>query len=79
VVLRVRIEILVSALLAAATILTAVWPDWIEGLTGFDPDGGNGSAEWLIVVVLAVITVAAITLTRHDLRVTRRRTATGTP
>jgi hypothetical protein len=79
VVLRVRIEILVSALLAAATILTAVWPDWIEGLTGFDPDGGNGSAEWLIVVVLAVITVAAIALTRHDLRVTRRRTAIGTP
>jgi hypothetical protein len=79
VVLRVRIEILVSALLAAATILTAVWPDWIEGLTGFDPDGGNGSAEWLIVVVLAVITVAAIALTRHDLRVARRRTAIGTP
>ena len=76
--LRVRIEIAVSALLGAATILTAVWPDWIEGLFGFDPDGGNGTAEWLIVAVLAVITVAAIALTRHDLRVTRRRASAGT-
>jgi len=79
VVLRVRIEVAVSALLGAATILTAVWPDWIEGLFGVDPDGGNGTVEWLIVAVLAVATVAAIALTRHDLRVTRRRTSIGTP
>jgi hypothetical protein len=74
----VRIEIVLSALLGAATILTAVWPDWIEGLFGFDPDGGNGTAEWLIVAVLAVATVAAVALTRHDLRVARRRTSVGT-
>jgi len=78
VVLRVRIEMVVSALLGVATILTAVWPEWIEGLFGFDPDGGNGSAEWLIVAVLAVATVAAVALTRHDLRVARRRTSVGT-
>ena len=77
-VLRVRIEMVVSALLGVATILTAVWPEWIEGLFGFDPDGGNGSAEWLIVAVLAVATVAAVTLTRHDLRVIRRRASVGT-
>ena len=76
-VLRVRIEIAVSALLGAATILTAVWPTWIEGLFGLDPDGGNGGAEWWIVAALAVATVAAIALTRHDLRVARR-TAAGT-
>ena len=78
-VLRLRIEIAVSALLGAATILTAVWPTWIEGLFGFDPDGGNGNAEWWIVAVLAAATVAAVALTRHDLRVTRRRTSVGTP
>jgi len=75
VVLRVRIEIAVSALLGVSTILTAVWPEWIEGLFGFDPDGGDGSAEWWIVAVLAVITVAAIAFTRHDLRVARRAAA----
>ena len=74
-VLRVRIEIAVSALLGAATILTAAWPTWLEGLFGFDPDGGNGSAEWWIVAVFAVTTVAAIALTRHDLRVARRAAA----
>ena len=78
-VLRVRIEIAVSALRGAATILTAVWPTWIEGLFGFDPDGGNGNAEWWIVAVLAAATVAAVALTRHDLRITRRRTPVGTP
>ena len=77
-ILRVRIEIAVSTLLGTATILTAVWPTWIEGLLGFDPDGGNGNAEWWIVAVLAVTTVAAIALTRHDLRVTRRRASAGT-
>ena len=77
--LRVRIEIAVSALLGTATILTAVWPTWIEGLFGFDPDGGNGNAEWWIVAVLAVTTVAAIALTRRDLRVTRRGASIGTP
>ena len=78
-VLRARIEIVLSALLGLMTILTAVWPTWIEGLFGFDPDGGNGKAEWLIVVVLAVATVAAAALARRDVCVARRRACTGTP
>ncbi len=76
---RARIEIVLAALLGAATILTAVWPDWIEGLTGFDPDGGNGSIEWLIVAVLAVATIVVAALARRDLRVVRRGTSIGTP
>lgn len=77
--LRVRIEIVLSAVLAVATVLTAVWPDWIEGLTGWDPDHGNGSAEWLIVAVFAVITVVVTVLARRDLRAVRRRASIGTP
>jgi uncharacterized membrane protein len=78
-VLRVRIEIVLSAILATATIVTAVWPRWIEDVLGFDPDGGNGTTEWAIVAVLAVITIAAAALTRRDLRVVRRRASIGTP
>jgi hypothetical protein len=72
-VLRARIEIVLSVVLAVATVLTAIWPDWIEGLTGWDPDHGNGQAEWLIVVGLAVVTIAVALLARRDLRVVRRR------
>jgi hypothetical protein len=33
-------------------ILSIFWPDWIEALTGYDPDQHNGSVEWLIVIAL---------------------------
>jgi len=79
VVLRARTEIVLSALLGTATIVTAVWPTWIEGLFGFDPDGGNGTTEWWIVAVLAVTTITAAALARRDLRVVRHRTSIGTP
>jgi hypothetical protein len=78
-VLRARIEIVLSALLGTATIVTTLWPTWIEGLFGFDPDGESGTAEWWIVAVLAVITVAAAALARRDLRVVRRRASVSTP
>jgi len=78
VVLRARIEVVLSALLGAATILTAVWPDWIEGLFGFDPDGGNGTAEWWIVSVLAVAALAVAALARRDLRAVGRRASVST-
>jgi hypothetical protein len=79
VVLRARIEIVLSAILGMATILTAVWPRWIEDLLGFDPDGGNGTTEWAIVSVLAVISIAVAGFARRDLRVVRRRASIGTP
>jgi hypothetical protein len=78
VVLRARIEIVLSALLGMATIVTAVWPTWIEGLFGLEPDGGSGETEWWIVAMLAVVTVATAVLARRDLRVVRRRTSTDT-
>ena len=75
---RARIETILAVILGAATILTAVWPDWIEGLTGWDPDHGNGSAEWLIVAVFAVATLIVAAMARRDLRVIRRSSAVGT-
>ena len=26
------------------------WVDWIEALTGFEPDQNDGTVEWLVVI-----------------------------
>jgi hypothetical protein len=67
-----RVRLLVEAASAAAglaaSLLTLFRPDWVEFLTGFDPDHHGGSAEWLIAGVLLVIAVAASALGRREWR-----------
>jgi hypothetical protein len=64
--LRVRLEAAIAVLAGALGILTLVWRDWIEFLTGWDPDHHNGSVEWLVVAALLAIAVAMGTVaTRH--------------
>lgn len=52
-----KIEAFFAGLFAVGALVTAVVPQWIEAF-GLEPDGGSGSAEWGIVVVLGVIAVA---------------------
>jgi hypothetical protein len=33
-------------------VFTIFWPDWIEALTGYDPDQHDGTVEWPIVLAL---------------------------
>jgi hypothetical protein len=56
---RVRfwIEAGLAALCGFLAILTLVTRDWIEALTGFDPDNHNGSFEWMIVAALLVVCI----------------------
>lgn len=54
-----------SAFLA---LLTLVVPDWIEAVLHLDPDGGNGSLEWLVVLVFAAAAVVFGAMARAELR-----------
>jgi len=56
--LRFWIESIVASVTGVLAVVTIFWQDWIEALFGVDPDRGSGSAEWLVVAVLAVVTVA---------------------
>ncbi len=59
--LRVRtwVTTILSVLSLVLLVLTAAVPDWIEVVFGADPDHGNGSAELLITIGLAVLAVTS--------------------
>ena len=66
--LRFRVYAIFAIAFAIMTVLTMVWPDWIEALTGFNPDHGNGSAEEFITAVFAGAAVLAGGLAGMDWR-----------
>jgi hypothetical protein len=51
---RFRVEAISATAAAVLASLTLLWPDWIESLTGINPDHGNASFEWMLVIGLAV-------------------------
>ena len=63
-----------SGFLAVLTLFTG---DWIEALTGFDPDQHDGSAEWMIVIALAFVCAALSLAARAEWRRARPATAAG--
>ncbi len=56
---RVVAETAIALLAGALGVLTIFWHDWIEALTGWDPEHHNGSFEAMIVAVL-LLTAAAV-------------------
>lgn len=70
-------EMTLGVISAVALTVTAAWPSWIEDMVKVDPDGGNGSLEWAIVVVLVVCAVASALLARWEWR--RASSDTGVP
>jgi hypothetical protein len=66
--LRIWAETAVGAAAGLLGLLTLVWRDWLESVFGWDPDHGNGSAEVLLVVGLAVVAVMLGLLARWERR-----------
>ena len=54
------IEVGLAALTGLLALITPVFPDWIEAVSGWDPDQHDGSVEWMIVIGLFVVTVALV-------------------
>lgn len=55
--MRLRIETALGVASSALLALTLAIPNWIERFFGFEPDGGDGSAEWGLAISLAVATL----------------------
>ena len=75
----IRRRFLIEAGLGTATfvlmVVTLVWHDWIEIVFGVDPDNHNGLFEWLVVAILALVTVTLAVLARIDFRRLRSASA----
>lgn len=61
-----RLEVAIALCAGILGVLTIFWHDWIEALTGQDPDHHNGSMEWIVVVgLLAVAVTVGFAARRH--------------
>jgi hypothetical protein len=54
---RFWLESVLCSVTGIVAIITLFWHDWIEAVFKVDPDSGNGSAEWLVVAMLLLLTV----------------------
>ena len=57
-----------GALSAFLLVLTLITREWIEVLFGVDPDGGDGSLEWGLVVGFALVAVTCLGWARVEWR-----------
>lgn len=62
------LEMTVALFAGVLGILTIFWHDWIEALTGWDPDQHDGSLEWIIVVGLLVVAISMSLVARRHWR-----------
>jgi hypothetical protein len=53
---RFWVETVLASVAGVLCVITPIWPDWIEAISGWDPDQHNGSAEWMIAGALLIVT-----------------------
>ncbi len=56
------VEIGLAAITGLLALITPVFPDWIELVSGWDPDQHDGSVERMIVVALFIVTLVMLAL-----------------
>jgi hypothetical protein len=55
-----------ACICAALAVLTGIWPEWIEGVFGVDPDQHSGWFEWLIVLGFAMVASMSALVARFE-------------
>jgi hypothetical protein len=65
---RFWLEAILGSITGVVAVVTLFWQDWIEAVFGVDPDKGNGSAEWLVVLILLILSVALAVGARFEWR-----------
>ena len=48
--------------------VTPIWPDWIEVISGWDPDQHDGSVERMIVAALLIASVTLLMMALREWR-----------
>jgi hypothetical protein len=71
--LLTKLEAVLTTVVGTLAVVTAFWHDWIEALTGWDPDHHNGTFEVYIIIGLGVISLALGLITRRSWRRDRLR------
>lgn len=56
--MRFWVQVALCTATAALGIATFVWEDWIAVVFRLNPDIGNGSVEWMFLLLLAIMTVS---------------------
>jgi hypothetical protein len=65
---RFWINSFLASLSGLLCLMTPIWPDWIEFISGWDPDQHSGAIEWLIAATLLIISAVMIALARTEWR-----------
>jgi len=65
---RFWLQSICGSVTGIVAVITLFWHDWIEAVFNIHPDSGNGSAEWLIVLVLLLATVTLASGARREWR-----------
>jgi len=52
---RFWVEVAAASVAGILCVITPVWPDWIEIVSGWDPDQHDGTAEWMIALGLLIV------------------------
>jgi hypothetical protein len=63
---RFLIEVIFASFTGVLALITPIFPDWIEVISGWDPDQHDGSVERLIVIALFLVAGSVFALAAFD-------------